>query len=242
MRRDRAIMDSIAPPSWVERIGVPAWITASNRKIVYMNAHAETLLGHEAVKCVGRLCYEVFGGHTRVRLGAEGSEPLCGVHCPVQHAVRQGRELPPFEVRVVTSGKEQWIHLLPILVRDEEGETWIVHCAIPADKQRRLETYIGQVAGRSPHPPCPACLSGLSPRELEVLRLLAEDLTLGDIAERLGVSYATVRNHVQHVLVKVSAHSTAEAIAVYLLGEADDQKSTANPKRCVSPSASGSKR
>jgi|GEM_PF-1171778 len=242
MKREPTIVDCAPPPSWVERIGVPAWVVASNRTIVNLNAHAEWLLGLKSSECVGRLCYEMFRGRTRLRLGTQDSQPLCSADCPVQHAVRQGRELRPLEVHVLASGREQWIHLLPIPVRDENGETWVVHCALSADKQHRLETYIGQVAHRSPHASRPQCLSVLSGRERDVLRLLAQDLTLGDIAERLGVSYVTVRNHVQHVLEKLSAHSTREAIAVYLLGQPDDQKSTVKPRRCVSPNASGSKR
>ena len=149
--------------------------------------------------------------------------------------------MPALDVRVVAPGQTRWIHLLPIPVEWEEGRTAVVHCALPADKERRLETYLAHVARRSPHPD-PACLAALSPREEAVLQLLANDLTLGEISERLGVSYVTVRNHVQHVLTKLCAHSIAEAIAVFLLGPATDQKSTVRPRRCVSPSASGSKR
>ncbi|MDH4038859.1 MAG: helix-turn-helix transcriptional regulator [Candidatus Krumholzibacteria bacterium] len=57
----------------------------------------------------------------------------------------------------------------------------------------------------------------LTQREREILSLLAEDATLHEIAERLGVSYATVRNHVQHILRKLGVHSILEAVAVFLL-------------------------
>lgn len=86
------------------------------------------------------------------------------------------------------------------------------------------------------------CRLDLSARESEVLGLLAEDLTLGAIADRLCVSHATVRNHIQHVLAKLGAHSISQAVALYLLDGPEDQKSTSNPSRCVSPRISGSKR
>jgi DNA-binding NarL/FixJ family response regulator len=38
------------------------------------------------------------------------------------------------------------------------------------------------------------------------------------IAKRLFVSHATVRNHVQHILAKLGAHSILESIALHLLG------------------------
>jgi DNA-binding CsgD family transcriptional regulator len=64
--------------------------------------------------------------------------------------------------------------------------------------------------------------SRLSRRERQVLDLLAQDKNLYEIAEQLGVSYYTVRNHVQHVLGKMGVHSTLEAVALYLLSQSQD--------------------
>lgn len=55
--------------------------------------------------------------------------------------------------------------------------------------------------------------SDLSPRELEVLNLLATGATNRSIADELFVSVNTVRNHVQQVLTKLGAHSKLEAVA-----------------------------
>lgn len=66
--------------------------------------------------------------------------------------------------------------------------------------------------------------TGLTPREREILELLAEDNTLHAIAERLYVSYTTVRNHVQHILLKLGVHSTMEAVAQHLLESNQRQK------------------
>lgn len=57
-------------------------------------------------------------------------------------------------------------------------------------------------------------LGGLSPREREVLGLLAEGLVAVDIGERLGISRNTARAHVQRVLDKLGVHSRLEAVAV----------------------------
>ena len=53
----------------------------------------------------------------------------------------------------------------------------------------------------------------LSRRELEVLRLLAIGLNTRAAAERLHVSPATVRNHVQNLFAKLEVHSRLEAVA-----------------------------
>jgi DNA-binding CsgD family transcriptional regulator len=53
----------------------------------------------------------------------------------------------------------------------------------------------------------------LSPREIEVLRLLAGGETNGQIAARLGLSINTVERHVVNVYRKIDARGRAEATA-----------------------------
>lgn len=55
--------------------------------------------------------------------------------------------------------------------------------------------------------------SALSPREAEVLALLAEGLTNADIADELDLSAHTVRFHVRAVLARLKARNRAEAVA-----------------------------
>jgi DNA-binding NarL/FixJ family response regulator len=63
---------------------------------------------------------------------------------------------------------------------------------------------------RSPVSGAPYDLTG---RELEVLTLLAQGETNQMIADELFISVNTVRNHVQHVIAKLGAHSKLEAVA-----------------------------
>lgn len=59
----------------------------------------------------------------------------------------------------------------------------------------------------------------LSPRELEILRLLASGRTQAEIARTLVISSKTVATHIQHVLAKLGVHSRAQAVAsAYRLG------------------------
>ncbi|HET7647270.1 MAG TPA: helix-turn-helix transcriptional regulator [Gaiellaceae bacterium] len=53
----------------------------------------------------------------------------------------------------------------------------------------------------------------LSPRQREVLGLLADGLGPEAIAIRLGLSLPTVRNHVSAVLRRLGCHSQLEAVA-----------------------------
>jgi DNA-binding NarL/FixJ family response regulator len=52
----------------------------------------------------------------------------------------------------------------------------------------------------------------LTPREAEVLALIAEGLTNSEIAERLVVSAATVKSHVNHIFAKIGARDRAQAV------------------------------
>jgi two-component system, NarL family, nitrate/nitrite response regulator NarL len=52
----------------------------------------------------------------------------------------------------------------------------------------------------------------LSPRELDVLHLMADGVATREIARRLGISYATVRTHVRSISQKLGARSMVNAV------------------------------
>jgi DNA-binding NarL/FixJ family response regulator len=56
--------------------------------------------------------------------------------------------------------------------------------------------------------------SRLTPRELEVLQLMADGASPADIAARLFISPKTVRTHIDHILGKLDVNSRAQAVAI----------------------------
>jgi DNA-binding CsgD family transcriptional regulator len=56
----------------------------------------------------------------------------------------------------------------------------------------------------------------LTARELEVLQALAEGLDGQEVADRLGISRRTERNHVAHILAKLGVNSRLQALVVAL--------------------------
>jgi DNA-binding NarL/FixJ family response regulator len=54
----------------------------------------------------------------------------------------------------------------------------------------------------------------VTPREREVLKLLAEGCAMQEICDRLHISVNTARNHTQRVIEKLGAHSKLEAVVI----------------------------
>jgi two-component system response regulator DevR len=54
----------------------------------------------------------------------------------------------------------------------------------------------------------------LTPRQTEILQLLADGVPVATIAERLGMSRLTLRTHVQNILTRLGVHTKTEAVTV----------------------------
>lgn len=93
--------------------------------------------------------------------------------------------------------------------------------AILLDAADSILTSVDQEAALTPGGGLPTSrarvLDDLTPRETEVLRLMADGCTNHAIAERLLISPDTVKSHVKHVLRKLGASNRAQAVS-YILG------------------------
>ncbi|MFI1103993.1 response regulator [Streptomyces melanogenes] len=76
---------------------------------------------------------------------------------------------------------------------------------------RLISTYVR--TPERPGPP-PAQISGLTPREAEVWRLMATGLDNTEIAEAMGVSGSTVKNHITGLFGKLGVRDRAQAVIV----------------------------
>jgi DNA-binding NarL/FixJ family response regulator len=80
----------------------------------------------------------------------------------------------------------------------------------PAVTRAVVERYVAspRATGTSP----PPALAGLTPRELEVMRHIAQGLTNQEIATALVVSLATVKTHVARILMKLGVRDRAQVV------------------------------
>lgn len=127
------------------------------------------------------------------------------------------------------SGEWRTVSVSPMVVSGAVGEApLLVHLfedreeqARPeaaADEVRRVlsETGADIVSDRPAAVPASATRAALTGRELEVLHLVALGRGTGDIAEELGISPHTVRNHVRHFRSKLNASTKLEAVITAL--------------------------
>ena len=85
----------------------------------------------------------------------------------------------------------------------------------PAITRRLIEEF----AAAPPAPPAPPGLDELTPRELEVFRLVAQGKSNADIAAELIIGETTVKTHVTRMMMKLGVHDRVQAVVLaYELG------------------------
>lgn len=108
------------------------------------------------------------------------------------------------------------------LTKDASGETLLAaikdvaagRTVLDPDVQRRLVEFVRRgPEPAAPPPPAGDDLGGLTRREVDVVRLVAEGLTNQQIARRLVVSEATVKTHLNNTLAKLDVDGRPGLVA-----------------------------
>lgn len=197
-----------------------AFATDSRDRIVFCNSGAAQILGRRADDLLGRRCYEAVAGRDVF------GNVFCYANCPVRAALRAEEPLSGFDLDVSGNGcgpRSVSVTILRIPSLRPDLFT-LVHILQPIAEGSRLAWLLtrlggvpcdGEVAPEAhASGPAPAVAPPLTGREQEILGLVALGLQNKEVAARLGLSTATVRNHVHHILEKLDVHSKLEAVAL----------------------------
>lgn len=207
--------------SLLEMASFGAYVMSLDQTILFWNRAAERILGFPAEKVVGRHCYEVLEN-----LAPGGLTPACLYGCPSMRALRAGEIPSTITLRMrCESGGRKLASLTPMVVAGAERQApLLVHLfnddPDPAvsdrdaeDVRRDLRDRGANILSDSPTPRSDPPKRGLlSPRELEVLHLVSLGSGTLRIAEELGISPHTVRNHVRNLREKLGADSKLAAV------------------------------
>lgn len=168
----------------------PLVVFDAEMRVVHLNRAAESLLGQSAAEAAGKSCQAVL--HGRDARGA----PSCAAGCRQSRYARHGWPVPRMQITIDTASGPKPVGVSTIVLRGEDGP---LLCRLLHEEPAR--------------PRAPAAATSLTARQREVLSLLADGVPARAVAQRLGITETTVRNHIRAVLLELGAHSQLEAVA-----------------------------
>jgi len=188
-----------------------AFTTNLDGKIAQWNRAAERMLGYTAREAVGRSWSDLFVDHDGSGNG-NGNRPGHRGHY-VTGPARAGDPERNFDLQTRTkAGTPIWVNISALTVPNgTAGRDVTIHLFRDVTATREIMSLVRERLAVSPA--APESNGTLTPRELEILRIVATGVSTKGAAEKLHVSPATVRNHVQNILGKLGAHSRLEAVA-----------------------------
>jgi PAS domain S-box-containing protein len=194
------------------RTGDAVYVVGPDYRIVHWDEQMESLTGVLSEEALGRPCYEAVLGER------EDGGPFCAHGCSVMHLARAHRPVSSFEMRIRTrSGDRRWVSVSNLSLETEEGP-FLVHLLRDSqgthDALRMAHGLIQLSSKKEALAPRRQDIPALTPRQLEVLKLLSEGKSVREIGKELYLSEATVRNHVRSLLQAMGAHSQLEVLAI----------------------------
>lgn len=209
------MISSRVPPPLLDSLARspdPVFVTDRSNRVVLWNKAAEHLLGYTEDEVVSLPCAAVLEG-----CDVYGNR-YCSETCPVTQMAARGETVRHFDLNLKAkdgSTRTVDVTILNLPVPPPE-RYYLAHVLQPS--ALRLPPLPEHEA--PPRQPLVAARESpdararrLTPREVEVLGMLAAGHVTPEIAARLSISVMTARNHIQNILDKLEVHSKAEAVA-----------------------------
>ena len=230
-------MDSELAMSPFDRIstGEAMFVVGGNFQILRWSKRATELLGFEEEEALGRRCYELL-------VGTDGRNPgICGRDCPVLTGSRRSPKVPDYDLLSRSAdGKYKWLNMTTLILegapngRNERRQ--VMHLIRDVTDKRSVEEFArvlavtlrasagipssrsdagkGLNSGTRPTTVTDSSTNvpQLPPREMQVLRLLAQGMSTKELAAAMGVAPVTARNHVSRLLNRLGVGTRLEAV------------------------------
>lgn len=176
----------------------PLFVLDEELRIVAWNAAVEELTGVTADAAVGKPCWSMLAGL------ADDGAVVCHAGCALARDAFTRRAAPSHSLLVRTTRGRVRVTVSTITARSGDAPH-LIH-------------LLRRAPAVQPTPPAPE-LEELTPREREVLALLEAGQDARQIAGALGITVATVRTHIRHILRTLGVHT--QLAAVVRAGRAD---------------------
>ena len=173
----------------VDRLVVPASLHDVDGRFVHMNAAAERVMGRSNADYVGRHFTDPLPTQARASVEAQ-----------FRRAAEHGESTDFETVFVDANGQLRGVRAQHLPLRDGDKIVGVLILGFGV-RQPPVEPI-----GLIPHP-------RLTPRQREILELIASGRSTSEIAKELTLSTETVRNHVRSVFRELHAHTRPQAIA-----------------------------
>jgi DNA-binding CsgD family transcriptional regulator len=171
-------------PPALEKVDIPAYILDRDGRIRWLNPAAKAIAGD----AVGRLFTSVLAPEEAVTAR------------PIFERNLTGRPHADFTIEVMQQdGTRTRVQISSAALGPEGHAIGMFGLAVP---RAQAESRARRVDGR------------LTPRQREILELLAGGASTDQIASALFLSRDTVRNHVRHILRRLGCRSRLEAVAL----------------------------
>jgi len=170
--------------------------------IIQWNTAAEKTFGYPATEALQQKCWKLLCGKDTY------SNKYCCKFCPLREMAFKHQEVNSFEASFKTaSAIRKQFSISCVTVFDESDNGMLLHVCRPLKEtgESRYKEVTKRPAANNPG-------VNLSPRETEILTLLADEKSTREMAAIMGISPATVRNHIFNVLRKLRVHKRLEAV------------------------------
>jgi PAS domain S-box-containing protein len=202
---------------FLEQTADAAFCVNEQGEICSWNAAAEKLFGYPSSQAIGKLCYRLLQGH-----GSLGAK-VCTREFYARLGATNGGTISNFDLEVTgRSGRRMWVDLSTLIFKNGRTHPRLfVHLARDITKRKQQEELLHsmlqvskQIVAMSDENGIghPAPVWSLSDQEQSILRRFSDGKNSAEIANALGITLQTLRNHLHHINEKLGTHNRLQAV------------------------------